>query len=306
MLGEFIYIKKCWKLLSQSVQNDNGEFNWDEKTQGFILGAFYYGFCMTQIPGGFLAEKYGGKMVFGGGILMSALLSLTYPTAARTSSDLFIVLRALQGFFEGVTMPALYVMNSKWLPESEKAFLSTITFCGMIAESHIRSWKILLKFLFILRHGAWNYNLVPCLRCSCWRAALGVCLLRSSWNCPAMVCALVLLCFSLSEGLQTHFAGKFISRIERKDHHEINPNLFYQIQAELKYIEAETSDGKNQSKKLPNPPLRHILTSKPFFALVMAQMGNFWAYYTLMTGSSKYLSAIQHFSLEEVKISRYF
>ena len=74
-------------------------------------------------------------MVFGGGILMSALLSLTYPTAARTSSDLFIVLRALQGFFEGVTMPALYVMNSKWLPESEKAFLSTITFCGMIAES---------------------------------------------------------------------------------------------------------------------------------------------------------------------------
>ena len=121
-----------------------------------------------------------------------------------------------------------------------------------------------------------------------------------------MVRALVLLCFSLSEGLQTHFFGKFISRIERKDHHEINPNLFYQIQAELKYIEAETSDGKNQSKKLPNPPLRHILTSKPFFALVMAQMGNFWAYYTLMTGSSKYLSAIQHFSLEEVKISRYF
>jgi len=38
-----------------------GEFNWDEATQGTILGAFFYGYIFTQLPGGWLASKFGGK-----------------------------------------------------------------------------------------------------------------------------------------------------------------------------------------------------------------------------------------------------
>jgi MFS family permease len=42
-----------------------GEFAWDKSTQGLILGSFYWGYIITQIPGGWLAAKFGGKHVFG-------------------------------------------------------------------------------------------------------------------------------------------------------------------------------------------------------------------------------------------------
>jgi len=42
----------------QHVQNGTGDFNWDSEEQGLILGAFFYGYIATQIPGGILAEKH--------------------------------------------------------------------------------------------------------------------------------------------------------------------------------------------------------------------------------------------------------
>ena len=57
---------------------------WKESQQGFILGEiwkvllytdssawgmFFYGYVLTQVPGGRLAEKVGGKWLFGGGVL---------------------------------------------------------------------------------------------------------------------------------------------------------------------------------------------------------------------------------------------
>ncbi len=40
------------------------DFTWDSSTQGIILGSFFYGYILTQIPGGWLATKFGGKRIF--------------------------------------------------------------------------------------------------------------------------------------------------------------------------------------------------------------------------------------------------
>jgi MFS family permease len=37
---------------------------WDSMTQGLILGSFFYGYICTQLPGGWLSRKYGGKSVY--------------------------------------------------------------------------------------------------------------------------------------------------------------------------------------------------------------------------------------------------
>ena len=46
--------------------NDNHlqvpDFDWDSQTQGLILASFFYGYIFTQIPGGYFATKYGGKV----------------------------------------------------------------------------------------------------------------------------------------------------------------------------------------------------------------------------------------------------
>ncbi|CAH2233803.1 jg21642, partial [Pararge aegeria aegeria] len=54
-------------------------FDWDEKTQGLILSGFYYGYAATQVPGGYLAEKFGGKWTLGVGLLSTALFTFLTP-----------------------------------------------------------------------------------------------------------------------------------------------------------------------------------------------------------------------------------
>lgn len=39
---------------NSSSPDDNaheGTFNWDEKTQSYVLGSFFYGYVLTQLPG---------------------------------------------------------------------------------------------------------------------------------------------------------------------------------------------------------------------------------------------------------------
>lgn len=85
---------------SNDVIPKDGEFVWDEATQGIVLGSFFYGYVLTQVPGGRLAEVFGGKKVFGVGVLMTAIFTFLSPIAAYINFDLFIAVRILEGMGE--------------------------------------------------------------------------------------------------------------------------------------------------------------------------------------------------------------
>lgn len=55
---------------------------------------------ITHIPGGLIAERYGGKHVVGYGILGTALLTMLTPLAARHSPTTLIVVRFIEGLGE--------------------------------------------------------------------------------------------------------------------------------------------------------------------------------------------------------------
>ena len=67
---------------------------------GIVLSSFFYGYIITQLPGGVLALKCGGKNLFGLGILSTAVLTLLTPVAARASVGLLVALRVLIGLCE--------------------------------------------------------------------------------------------------------------------------------------------------------------------------------------------------------------
>ena len=69
-------------------------------TLGWVLSSFFYGYIITQIPGGWLADLFGARYVFGIGILMTSVLTLLTPLAAEVHIGALIALRALEGFFE--------------------------------------------------------------------------------------------------------------------------------------------------------------------------------------------------------------
>jgi len=70
---------------------------WQKDIQGHILGAFFYGYLVSQVPGGMLAERYGGKWVLTVFVCLSTASTLLTPVAARLGFVLLIVLRICCG-----------------------------------------------------------------------------------------------------------------------------------------------------------------------------------------------------------------
>jgi len=115
---------------NMTVTPNNGEFNWNANQQGLVLGAFFYGYILTQIPGGWLAKNFGGKYVFGIGVLVTSVLTLLTPIAAKASFPLLIAVRVLEGIGEGVTFPAMHAMIGQWSPPLERTRMTTIAYSG--------------------------------------------------------------------------------------------------------------------------------------------------------------------------------
>jgi len=78
-----------------------GPFNWDTKTQGLVLGAFFYGYMTTQVLGGTLAQMIGGKVLMLFGVAWTAALTLLLPVLTDVGGLAAIfVLRFLMGMGE--------------------------------------------------------------------------------------------------------------------------------------------------------------------------------------------------------------
>lgn len=105
-------------------------YAWDSEIQGWLLGAFFFGYLCTQIPGGYLAGHYGGTKFLGFGVLGTAALTLLTPLAAQWGPRWLFALRALEGFGEGVTFPAMMAIWARWAPPLERATLMTLSGSG--------------------------------------------------------------------------------------------------------------------------------------------------------------------------------
>lgn len=112
------------------VDQKEGEFNWDSSQEANLLGSFFYGYIITQLPAGLMAEKLGAKWVFGTSLFIAALISLIGPLVARLDLHLFMFSRFCQGLCEGVAFPCMHVMLAQWLPRFERGFMSTIIYTG--------------------------------------------------------------------------------------------------------------------------------------------------------------------------------
>ena len=65
---------------------------------GVILGAFYHGYMVFQIPGGWLALRVGGARLFGAAVIIALLLTMLTPMATRWNPIALIILRILEGY----------------------------------------------------------------------------------------------------------------------------------------------------------------------------------------------------------------
>ncbi|KAK3691659.1 hypothetical protein RRG08_044879 [Elysia crispata] len=110
--------------------SESGEFDWDKATIGRLLAMYFYGYLFLQIPGGWLASRYGGARVWGVCQTVCAVCSLLTPVCARTSVKLTYVLRFILGFAGGVTFPCIHALLGNWSPPLERTKMASVTFSG--------------------------------------------------------------------------------------------------------------------------------------------------------------------------------
>ena len=70
------------------------------------MGSFFYGYIVTQVPAGWLASRFGGKYLFGFGVLLTSVMTMFTPAAARHSVGMLLLVRVLEGLGE--------VIINKW------------------------------------------------------------------------------------------------------------------------------------------------------------------------------------------------
>jgi hypothetical protein len=62
-----------------------------------VLSAFYWSCWITELPGGLLAQRFGGCRVVGFGVLLAGVLNLIFPLACRVHYGAAAVVRIIQG-----------------------------------------------------------------------------------------------------------------------------------------------------------------------------------------------------------------
>ncbi|VDP00882.1 unnamed protein product [Schistosoma curassoni] len=81
-------------------QKKKPDFYWTAGQRGFVDSSFFYGYLITQIPGGVIAAKFPANRLFGIAVGGSAFLNLLLPAACKIHFGLVMTIRMLQGLVE--------------------------------------------------------------------------------------------------------------------------------------------------------------------------------------------------------------
>ena len=111
----------------------SGELQFTPLQMGLIFSAFGWIYAALQIPGGFLIDRLGSRLVYGVGLFIWSLITALH--AVANSFGALVGLRLVVGAFEAPVMPSNNRVISSWFPEQERAtaigIYSSAQFVGM-------------------------------------------------------------------------------------------------------------------------------------------------------------------------------
>ncbi|XP_034252695.1 putative inorganic phosphate cotransporter [Thrips palmi] len=106
-------------------------FAWSEEVQGVLLSSFYWGYVLTQIPGGLVADRFGGKHTLTAGMVVSIAATALSPLAVRMAGwPGMLAARVVCGLGQGAIFPALNVLLAAWVPVEERGKLGALVLSG--------------------------------------------------------------------------------------------------------------------------------------------------------------------------------
>jgi ACS family glucarate transporter-like MFS transporter len=95
---------------------------------GLVFGAFSLGYALAQVPGGWLADRYGPRLALAS--VVTAWSVLTALTGAAWNLVSLVVIRFLFGIGEAGAFPGTARAFVNWLPQSERGRANGVFFSG--------------------------------------------------------------------------------------------------------------------------------------------------------------------------------
>ncbi|CAI2165147.1 6557_t:CDS:2 [Funneliformis geosporum] len=122
----------------------SNEFGWSSTTQGLILSSFFVGYLTTQVLGGVLADRFGGKWVLGVAAFGWTIFTLLTPSAAKLGFNYLVLCRILLGISEGACFPSVHSLIASWAPLEERsqavAIVTTSNVIGSVVSLPVSTW----------------------------------------------------------------------------------------------------------------------------------------------------------------------
>ena len=78
-----------------------------------------------------MADRFGGKWLYGGAVLTLSVVSLLTPAAARTHIGVLIALQVLSGVGKGVMMPSSHALIARWSAPQYRSTVANVIFLGI-------------------------------------------------------------------------------------------------------------------------------------------------------------------------------
>ena len=241
------------------LANLNG---WSPSVVGLVQSSFLWGYALTPLVGGVLADKIGGDAVLMYGITLWSLATIATPFAATSASlPLLLLTRAVMGLGEGVALPCMNNLVARWAPTRERSRAVSVCMGGFQSGSMVG----LLAAPHMLRVGGVHGPFVAF-------GALGL-----TW------------------AVAWRFAASAYPRGSRREGRVSDAELSLiedggAVTEEKQWQQSE--EGGTNEKGGGKVPFRLLLSKMPTWACVVANFVNNWGYFILLAWMPLYFREV--------------
>ncbi|GFO41926.1 vesicular glutamate transporter 3, partial [Plakobranchus ocellatus] len=106
--------------------------NWSGPTGQLLHTSFFIGQFVTSIPSGAMSNMFSPKRIMGSSLLLTSVLYLLISEARKAGLWLIFVIRLIQGAVEGMAVPSMNAIISKWALKDERARLINFAYAGKL------------------------------------------------------------------------------------------------------------------------------------------------------------------------------
>ncbi|CAN1764307.1 Probable anion transporter 6, chloroplastic [Linum perenne] len=120
--------------LSVAIIPMSHQFGWNSSVAGLVQSSFFWGYALSQLPGGWLSKIFGGRKVLQIGVLTWSIATALVPLLAGSMPGL-VFSRILVGIGEGVSPSAATDLIARSIPLQERTRAVAFVFGGLSVGS---------------------------------------------------------------------------------------------------------------------------------------------------------------------------